>query len=365
MTLSPLLSLSLIFICFFIFSVYTDDLEYTYTREFQLTINKDYFHPTREDGINVYLSSFSRSSGIDVQTQMDRFSSIRTECSTKLTNCYSPSFIRQRKYISGDGAGTVTIDMKSAGGIPLEQALEEPFRISEEYNNTLIEIEYDTHPCKADYETNSRIFTNDTVDFVTCEQIRGFYPDFSSMDGTVVTTKPSGAVYLERYVAQSIWGGDLEIQFSLSYRSLSDAMAGTRLSSGEFSFTMSAPTYNVNQFTNEQREMGIQIYQAMLDDVGEVKYPCSPPQNISSFFPIDSQSEDSQPMASTDASISDNPTPITISAAVPFPSFINQTSFNIVVDDPPQVQVGSASSVMPSSLLTFCFCFLLLLIVKL
>ena len=254
-----------------------------YGREFQLRLIENLFASGRTAGVNAYLQSFEEASGLDTSS-MNRYESLRIESSRSLESaCDSNSMLRQRVYTSGDLLGLVTIDMKSGGSLSQSEAEDEPFDISNEYASQTIEgIEYDIHPCQADYSANTRVFTNQAVQFNSCDDVREFYPNFSNSDGEFQFEEDDGVVWVLTYNT-TVWGGSLSLDFVISYDSETAANSNSSpVTNGEFSFTIVSP--DGDSFTSDQTEMGAEVYKYMLEDVGEDRYPCDPPVDIDDFF---------------------------------------------------------------------------------
>ena len=283
---------SLIFITLlFCLSLAQRDLDFVNTREFQFQLEDDVFTSGRDDGIAAYIQAFEAASGLNVDT-FNRYVSIRTEASVNLNSpCNAEAVLRQRVYTSGDLLGLVTIDIKSSQALTEKEANNEPFTIAEQYADQSIQnVEYDIHPCEADYAADGRIFTNQAVSFSSCGDVREFYPDFSNSDGQFSLELQNGVVYVVSYNT-TVWGGSLSLDFTLNYDSESDAIADINYSGGEFSYTITASSGA--EFTSAQTQHGKEIYKAMLADIGDTEYPCSPAVDIDDFFPSDSNSNNS------------------------------------------------------------------------
>jgi len=66
------------------------------------------------------------------------------------------------------------------------------------------------------------------------------------------------------------------------YDNLEDAQNDVNPRGSEFSFTIISE--DDDQFSQEQTDMGIQIYEYMLEHVGQDSYPCDDGTTIADFF---------------------------------------------------------------------------------
>ena len=254
-----------------------------YSREFQFFLDMEYFNDGREAGFARYLDSFAVN-GFSIEN-MTRGISYRTQLSIPLDSCGSDGKLRLRQYIQGDRTG-FTLDLKSGQSLSEAEALAEPFTISPEYvADSKFEIEYDIHPCRADFAATARIYFDSAIEeFTSCEAVRKYYPEFSNEEGTLEQAESSAVVYVEAFNGFA-WGGEIKLEFTLYYETLEEAVNDLYRKRGEFSYTIYAP--GTDQFTDEQTEKGIEVYKYMLNDVGESTYPCDPAVDVADFFADD------------------------------------------------------------------------------
>ena len=254
-----------------------------YSREFQLNLDMTYFDSGRDIGFEKYLSSFEVA-GVPV-ANMTRSVSYRTQQSIQLAACGSDAKLRLREYIQGDRTG-FTLDLKSGQSLSEAEALAEPFAIASEFvGESKYEIEYDIHPCRADFAATARIYFDSRIAAITsCDAARKYYPDFSTVEGTLEQDGSSSIVFVEAYNGFA-WGGEIKLEFTLYYDTLEDAENDENRDNGEFSITIYAPVSD--QYTSEQTEKGIEVYNYMLNDLGESDYPCEPFMNVADFFEED------------------------------------------------------------------------------
>ena len=254
-----------------------------YSREFQLNLDMTYFDSGRDIGFNKYLNSFEVA-GVPV-TNMTRSVSYRTQQSIPLATCGSDAKLRLREYIQGDRTG-FTMDLKSGQSLNEAEALAEPFTIASEYVvESKYEIEYDIQPCRADFAATARIYFDSRIAAITsCDAVREYYPEFSNVEGTLEQDESSSIVFVEAYNGFA-WGGEIKLEFTLYYDSLGDAENDINRDHGEFSITIYAPVSD--QYTSAQTEKGIEVYNYMLNDLGDPDYPCEPFMNVADFFEED------------------------------------------------------------------------------
>ena len=264
-------------------------VNHEYSREFQITLDDDYFiEEGRTKGIERYLESFAVKGFTITEGDMTVESSYRYQSSIPLGNCDSDAKVRLREYIQGDRTG-FTYDLKSGESLTEAEALAEPFTIATEYTaESKYEIEYDVHPCRADYAATARIYFDTAIDFPhTCADVRKYFPDFSNADGNLNQDDSIKVVYAQTYNGEA-WGGEIKLEFTFYYDSLEDAVEDSNLEQGEFSITIYAPA-GTTVFTDEQTSEGIEVYEYMLNDVGDNDYPCDPDVDIAQFFDEDYQ----------------------------------------------------------------------------
>ena len=256
----------------------------TFTREFQVQLDLDYFEDSREDGFDFYINLWEEGAEYDI-SDFVATKDIREEfLITSLDTCGSNDFLRERVYIDGDRQGLVTVGMKSSGSLTESEALDEDFSPSSQYENDATEyIEYDIHTCEADYAANTRIDLNERININTCDDVNDIFPDAVSGSNDGLTKNGPSTVYTALWTGQYL-GGKLTIDITLNYDSVTDAENDNDISGGELSFTMFAA--DGDEFSAEQTEWGIRIYNHILEAVGSSgeEYPCEDGTTVADFF---------------------------------------------------------------------------------
>ena len=264
----------------------------TFTREFQVRLDLDYFADSRDDGFDFYINLWEEGAEYDI-SDFVATKDIREEYQiTSLDQCGSNDFLRERVYIDGDRQGLVTVGMKSSGSLTESEALDEDFSPANQYENDSTEyIEYDIHTCEADYAANTRIDLNERVNITTCDDVNNLFPDAVSGSNDAVTESGPSIIYTALWTGQYL-GGTLTIDITLNYDSVTDAENDNDISGGEFSFTMFAA--DGDEFSTEQTEWGIRIYNHILETVGSPgeEYPCEDGTTVADFFDINDNNND-------------------------------------------------------------------------
>ena len=251
----------------------------TYSREFQLNLDMEYFAQAREFGFERYLNSFAVN-GLTV-ANMSQEVSYRTQGIIPLHNCQSHAKVRLRHYIQGDVTG-YTLDLNSGIVSSEEEALGEPFAVASEFTTAEHEIKYEIHPCHAEYAATARIYSESPIQTIdSCNDVREYFPVFSTYDGGLKMKEPSNVVYVQANKG-SAWGGNIKVEFTLYYHSQEEAEYDVNPIKGEFSFTIFS--LDDDQYTEEQTKKGIEVYNYMLNDIGDASFPCHPPATIADFF---------------------------------------------------------------------------------
>ena len=269
---------SIFAVIFFIGVALTRTTEYT--REFQIDLDLDYFD-NRDDGINNYYNSFSKAADISLKN-FETTQSVRVEYSYDVSGCDCVDNVSQRDYVWGDWEGTTITQIKSSERLSKKDAEDETFDPSSKYSDeTITYIEFDIHSCDADYSATSRVFLDSLPKLNTCDDVNNFFPDAVSGSNDDIKKTDNGYTFTA-FCNGTYLGGKLTLDVTLFYDNLNDAVNNKNPSGGEFSFTMYSA--DGNDFSSEQTDMGVKIYEDLLDKYSPSDYPCDPPVDISDFF---------------------------------------------------------------------------------
>jgi len=281
--------------------------ELFYNREYQINLDTSIFDERgREGAIQYYVELWGTAAGIDAYSEYTNTESVRQEYSIRdLENCGSGVFVRKRVYVDGDLAGLVTFGIKSAGSLSRREAEREPFSPSDEFAANAEEyIEMDIHVCESDYAANTRYFFQSDVQINTCSDLHDYFPDaVDNSDAHEVSFDNGDGATFDSYWEGELVGLSVSLDFTLNYNSVGDADSGTNLQGGEFSFTFFSPTAD---FTNEQTQAGIDIYNYLLEQVGSdgEDFPCPDGTTVEDFF-----ENPGQPFPNSSASSNNNNSP--------------------------------------------------------
>ena len=283
--------------------------ETQYTREYQIQIDSKYFENGRDEGISTYMNSFASNAGINLSKQLPNFyQSIREEITLQLDSCSPQGGFSERDYQWGDWNGLKIVQVKTSGALESStEALNEPFSVSSSYSpSTISYIEYDIHPCEADWSSTSRIFLDSFPNVNTCSDLQKIFPDAVSSSSKTISRNSAGFTF-SAFRNGTYLGGVINLDCTLSYNSLDDAINDINMGGGEFSFTIYAADQLNGEWNQDQTDEGIKIYENMLEELGsDPDYPCDPPVDISSFFDDNSNSQSSGGSSNNNSSNNNN-----------------------------------------------------------
>lgn len=243
-----------------------------YSREFQLQLDLSKFSPYRDEGIEFYYSAWADASGVPYTSLQSYSQSIRQENLIRAQNCGTEDFVTERIYLWGDWTGLSTVEIKSHRSLNKHQAEDEPFWVAEQYNNQTIRfIEEDLHPCESDYAASSRVYLwNLPYDLNSCGDLKRFFPYVVSRVNRALETTET-AYTITAFRNGTFLDTRIELDITLYYDSLHDALNNNNCLNGEFSFTIYEGHASADEII-----FGYHIYQQLLDTLGSLpnEYPC-------------------------------------------------------------------------------------------
>lgn len=265
---------------------------YTYSMEYQISLDRSLFDSGRGPAIDTYVSSWSSVTGVDTSS-FQVTETVRTDALTRISECGSDAAVRLREYIDGDLDGLVTVDIKAVkDGLSREDAEEEPFAPSAQYEDVSDwQIERDIHPCQADYSSNTRVFLSFVPALATCADVAAFYPDAVTASDTLIgLDEPTGVTYL--YILNGTYDGfPVSLTTELNYSSLEDALSDTSRGGGEFSYTVLGADGGHTSFSDATIDVMDEDYFAILALVDADALVCEDDEEVSSEESTDSSEE--------------------------------------------------------------------------